>query len=264
MTCGEQGLAGAVISVDGLEQTVTEALVRARLADGSIHREVLRPTHRETTIPDLATKPEEGGTVAISTLKLVDQWRYFLLLPAAWFISLRPRARKRGILLCASALVAGALCGHALGRIPIQEYLLRKDAISEQEATRILQGLMLNTYRAFMLERDEDIYDYLARSVSGEFLNEVYLQNRESMRMDGSEGASTLIDRLDIKKIESMKRLNDGVVAVVASWDVYGSVSHSGHVHYRCNTYRAELTMAPTGNYWKLTSFQLLDEERII
>jgi hypothetical protein len=61
-----------------------------------------------------------------------------------------------------------------------------------------------------------------------------------------------------------MKRLKDDRIAVVASWDVYGSVSHLGHVHYRCNTYRAELTLVPTENYWKLTSFQLLDEERVI
>ena len=55
---------------------------------------------------------------------------------------------------------------------------------------------MLNTYRAFMLDDDEDVYDVLARSVAGEFLSEVYLENREAMRMDDTEGASTLIDRL--------------------------------------------------------------------
>jgi hypothetical protein len=84
------------------------------------------------------------------------------------------------------------------------------------------------------------------------------------MGMDGSEGASTLIDRLDIQSIESMESMKDGNIAMVANWDVYGSVSHEGHVHYRCNTYRARLTIAPMEDYWKLTSFQLLDEERVI
>ena len=264
IACGEKGLAGASISIDGLEQTVTEALVRVRLADGSVHRVVLRPTERVTTVPDPALEIEETGTVLDAALHLVDRCRYFLLLPAAWFLSLRPRARKRGIVLCTSAVVVGALCGHALGRLPIQEKILRQEVLSEAEATRILQGLMLNTYRAFMLDEDEDIYDVLARSVSGEFLSEVYLENREAMRMEGSEGASTLIGRLDIKSIESMRPLKDDSIAIVATWDVYGTVSHLGHVHYRCNTYRAELTMVPTEDYWKLTSFQLLDEERII
>jgi hypothetical protein len=264
MACGDEGLAGAQICIDGLEETMTDALVRVRLEDGSVHREVLRPTQRVTTIPGPASKPAKGKGALHSGLGLLDRWLYFLLLPAAWLLSLRPRARRRGIVLCTVALVAGGLCGHALGRLPAHQNVLHQDVLSEAEATRILQGLMLNTYRAFMLDTDEEIYDYLARSVAGEFLNEVYLQNRQAMRMDETEGSSTLIDRLDIKSVESMKRLKDDGIAVVASWDVYGSVSHLGHIHYRCNTYRAELTMVPTENYWKLTSFQLLDEERVI
>lgn len=264
MVCGGKGLAGAQISIDGLEQTMTDALVRVRLADGSVYREVLRPTHRTTTIPDAASRNDNGKGLMQLSLRLVDRWRYLLLLPAAWFISLRPRARRRGIVLCTTALVAGGFCGHALGRLPIQEGILQQQVLSNTEATRILQGLMLNTYRAFMLDTDEEIYDYLARSVAGEFLNEVYLQNRQAMWMDETEGASTIIDRLDIKSIESMKRQEDGGVTMVASWDVYGSVSHLGHVHYRCNTYNAELKIVPEGNYWKLANFQLLDEERVI
>lgn len=74
----------------------------------------------------------------------------------------------------------------------------------------------------------------------------------------------SIIDRLDVKSIESMRRLKGGSTAIVTNWDVYGSVRHSGHIHFRCNTYRAELTIVPTDNYWKLTRVQLLDEERVI
>jgi hypothetical protein len=123
---------------------------------------------------------------------------------------------------------------------------------------------MLNTYRAFILDRDEDIYDVLARSVAGEFLSEVYLQNKEALRIDATDGAVSIVDRLDVKSIRSMKRLKDGGIAIVANWDVYGSVFHRGHIHFRCNTYKAELTIVPTDNYWKLTRVQLLDEERVI
>jgi hypothetical protein len=114
------------------------------------------------------------------------------------------------------------------------------------ESKRILRGLMLNTYRAFMLDKDEEIYDVLARSVAGEFLSEVYLQNREAMRIYETGGTMTLIDRLDIKSIESMKRLKSGAIAIVANWDVYGSVRHRKHIHFRCNTYKAEVTIVPT------------------
>jgi hypothetical protein len=132
------------------------------------------------------------------------------------------------------------------------------------ETKRILRGLMLNTYRAFILDKDEDIYDVLARSVAGEFLSEVYLQNKEALRIEATDGAVSIVDRLDVKSIESMKRLKNGAIAIVANWDVYGSVFHRGHIHFRCNTYKANLTIVPRDNYWKLTSVQLLDEERVI
>ena len=136
--------------------------------------------------------------------------------------------------------------------------------LSDMESKRILQGLMLNTYRAFILDKDEEIYDVLARSVAGDFLSEVYLQNKEAMRIDATEGAFSVVDRLDVKSIESKRRLKNGAIAIIANWDVYGSVRHRNHVHYRCNTYKAELIIVPKDNYWKLTSVQLLDEKRVI
>lgn len=53
-------------------------------------------------------------------------------------------------------------------------------------------------------------------------------------------------------------------IAIVANWDVYGSVRHWNHIHFRCNTYKAELTIVPSDQYWKLSNLQLLDEERVI
>ncbi|MGD8985452.1 MAG: hypothetical protein PVI53_15610 [Desulfobacteraceae bacterium] len=167
-------------------------------------------------------------------------------------------------MLCTVALIAGSLSGHALGGLPVHDKLFGPKRLSDVEAKRILRGLMLNTYRAFMLDKDEEIYDVLARSVDGEFLSEVYLQNKEALRMDATEGVMGIVHRLDIKSIESMKPLKNGTIIIVANWDVYGSVSHWKHIHFRCNTYRAEVTIVPTENYWKLTGIQLLDEQRVI
>jgi hypothetical protein len=264
VVCGKEKLAGATIGIEGLDETTTDALVRIQLADGSLHRAVLRPTESSTTVP--ASEPtvsqREGG--AGSVLRLANRWRYVLLLFVAWLLSMAPAARRRGIMICTVALVAGSLCGHALGGLPVHDGLFGPKMPSEMEAKRILRGLMLNTYRAFMLDKDEAIYDVLARSVAGEFLSEVYLQNREALRIDSADGAMSIINRLDIKSIESMKRLKNGAIAIVVNWDVYGSVRHWKHIHFRCNTYKADLTITPTDNYWKLTGVQLLDEERVI
>lgn len=128
----------------------------------------------------------------------------------------------------------------------------------------MLQGLLLNTYRALMLDEDEAVYDVLARSVDGEFLSDIYLQNREALRLDDSDAALSLVNRLDVRSIESMKLGADGATTLVAEWDVYGAVFHWDHIHFRCNTYKAELTLVPVDGYWKLTRLQLLDGKRVI
>ena len=264
MMVGNNGLAGAQIRLDGLKQTTTDALVRIRLSDGSIHRVVLRPTDTSTTVPDRTEPKYAHEKIADPFTQLFYKWRYVLLFSAAFFLSLFPSSRRRGIILCTVALVAGALCGHAYSRLPLEKNSFHQNIPNEAAAAKILQGLMLNTYRAFMLQDDEDIYDVLSRSVSGDFLSEVYLQNRENMRMDNFEDAMVIIQQLDIKSIESMKRTKDGRIGMVANWDVYGSVHHQKHVHYRCNTYKAEVVIEPVDNYWKLVKIQLLDEQRVL
>jgi hypothetical protein len=264
MIGGDDGLAGAQIRIDGLKQTTMDALVRIRLSDGSIHRVVLRPTETTTTIPNSHKTKDKQKKSNTDILQFIDHWRYGFLLSTALVLSLLPMARRRGIILCTVAIIAGALCGHALVGLPAYDRVFKQNTPSKAEAAKILQGLMLNTYRAFMLQRDEDIYDTLARSVSGEFLSDVYLQNRENMRMRDSDGAMAIIHQLDIKSIDSMVQKKDGSIGIVANWDVYGSVHHKKHVHYRCNIYTAEVIIKPTENYWKLVKIQLLDEQRVL
>lgn len=264
MVCGAGKLVGSTIRIEGLQESTSDALVRIQLADGYLHRVVLRPTEISMTVPDPEAAGDKRESAIMSALGSAYRFKYIFLFLAALLLSLTKAARKRGVMLCAVALIAGSLCGHALGQLPVHEKLFGEKTISEVEAKKILNGLLLNTYRAFILDKDEEIYDVLARSVAGEFLMDVYLQNRESLRMDATEGALSIIDRLDIKSIESVKRQKDGSIAIVADWDVYGSVRHWKHIHFRCNTYKAVLTIVPVDNYWKLAGMQILDEERVI
>jgi hypothetical protein len=147
MVCGTGELSGAVIGIEGLEETTTDALIRIQRADGSLHRAVLRPTERSITVPasEQAVSRGEGGVR--SMLGKALRWRYLLLLSAAWLLSFVPGARRRGIILCAVALAAGSLAGYALGGFAVHDQLFRSGMPSDMEAKRILRGLMLNTYR---------------------------------------------------------------------------------------------------------------------
>ena len=46
------------------------------------------------------------------------------------------------------------------------------------------------------------------------------------------------------------------------TWTVTGSVGHWGHVHQRKNQYRARLTVEAADGRWRITSLDLLEEER--
>lgn len=61
-----QGLRGATIGVEGLDETAMDTLVRIQFADGSLHRVVLRPTEAAFTVPDgsvEATGQQERGAI---------------------------------------------------------------------------------------------------------------------------------------------------------------------------------------------------------
>ena len=260
---GEEGLAGQEIGIDGLTTVLTDALVRIQLADGRVHRVVLRANEPSTVIPATGS-PGDGNGGALAALAGVDRLRLPILLVGALALGLLSPSRKRGVLLCAAALIVGSVVGYTVPRAIAAEWFPSRGVPSDEEVTQVLHGLLLNTYRAFSYENEEAAYDRLALGVVGDLLSEVYLENRDAMQMEEAEGATTMIDRLDVKSIESMTPRDGGGIELIADWDVYGSVRHWGHVHYRLNTYRAELILVPSGNYWKLAGVQLLDEERVI
>ena len=260
---GDEGLGGQEVTIEGLSATMSDVLIRLQFADGTFQRIILRPNEPKATLPDRGGGRESGGSLA-ALASSVDRLRLPLLLLGAIALAILPASRSRGLIKCTAALAAGAVLGFSLPQLRVAESLASQASLNRERGGKILHGLLLNTYRSFSLESEEAAYDQLARSVDGDLLAQVYLQNRDSMTIDEAVGASTIIDRLDVKEIESMEKDGSGGLAVTASWDVYGSVRHWGHVHYRCNTYRAELTLVPAGDYWKLSRVQILDEERVI
>jgi len=259
----EGGPGGQEIAIEGLSATMSDVLIRIQYADGAFHRIILRPNEPTALLPERGAS-KKGGAGLAALGAAVDRGRLPLLLLGAFALALLPASRRRGIVQCTTALAMGALLGFTLPQLQAPESLASSAPLDGEEGVRVIHGLLLNTYRSFSLEGEEAVYDQLARSVDGDLLAEVYLQNRDAMTIDEAEGAATIIDRLDVKEIESIERDGNGGWAVRANWDVYGSVRHWGHVHYRCNTYRAELTLVPADDYWKLRRVQILDEERVI
>ena len=154
--------------------------------------------------------------------------------------------------------------GHTVGAIAGSDRLFNNGIPSADENTRILHGLLLNTYRSCQYKDEELAYDRLSRSVTGDLLTSVYLQNRDMLNIGETEGAQSMIERVDVRSVKPLNSLEGGAYSVSANWDVYGSVSHWEHTHYRCNSYRAVVTIIPTEDYWKITNIEITDEQRIL
>jgi hydrogenase/urease accessory protein HupE len=63
--CKESGLANETIVIDGLENTVTDTLVRIELADGTMHTTVLRPDAPNVLVPEKSSKTKVAGSYLV-------------------------------------------------------------------------------------------------------------------------------------------------------------------------------------------------------
>ncbi len=139
---------------------------------------------------------------------------------------------------------------------------LRLSAGSSENLVLILDGLLGNLYRSFELKDDEMVYDRLSLSVEGEFLQEVFLQNRRAMVLEERGGARARVEDVTMISSDFAGSSDKGGILVRAEWTVSGAVSHFGHTHYRRNRYSGDISLSRSGTSWKISDIVLKDEER--
>lgn len=259
-----KSLDGQTIAIKGLEATASDVMLRIKFQDGKIFRSVLRPNDPKVTIQVLQKKQQSQKSLVYKLCYFMDSWRLFVLLLCVGVAGLFPGVRKRGVVFCSIALILGSLSGYLIGNTPIKETFAFSTIPSQEKTNQILQGLLLNMYRSFSCSDEETVYDRMSKSVSGDLLTSVYLQNRNVMSIDEEDQAKVYVDRLDIREVESLSAVKGDGFSALVKWDVYGSVNHWEHIHYRCNSYKAKITLIPKGKYWIITNFDLIDEKRII
>ena len=138
----------------------------------------------------------------------------------------------------------------------------RQVVMSDERLTQLVGDLLHNIYRAFDYRGEEIIYDVLEKSVSGELLTDIYLETQKSLELANQGGARVKVKTTEVRNAELLAR--DGNQLTIASnWNVSGSVGHWGHVHQRSNGYRANLEISEIDGVWKLTSLEILEEQRL-
>ncbi len=184
-------------------------------------------------------------------------------------LAVRAARMSRGFATVALVIVLIAgLAGQNVGRIEIKQFWRAGMKVpDEAEAKEIFAALHRNVYRAFDYETEDSIYDALAQSVSGVFLDEIYNDVYQGLILSEEGGAICKIERVEIldshMHAAPEERGANSQFRMSCNWRVLGLVEHWGHVHRRINEYSAIYTLTPFGHQWKISGVEMTDQKRI-
>lgn len=161
-------------------------------------------------------------------------------------------------------LIAASVLLYPFLRVGVAKPAALAPKMTDETAVAVLNSLLKNIYRSFDFRQEEDVYNRLATSVSGDLLSEIYLQNRKSMVVTQAGGARARVKKIEILDV-AVNPLPDSPLGLLfkARWTAMGTVGHWGHIHTRKNQYEANITVAPVDGSWKITGLDLLEEKRI-
>ena len=160
--------------------------------------------------------------------------------------------------------LAGSVLLYPLLRVAVAKPAVMAPEMADKDAVFVLNSLLKNIYRSFDFREEEDVYDRLATSVSGDLLSEIYLQNRKSLVVTQAGGARARVKEVEILNVD-VNHLDHRPLGLLfhTKWTAMGSVGHWGHIHIRKNQYEANITVEPVDGAWKITGLELLEEKRI-
>ena len=143
-------------------------------------------------------------------------------------------------------------------------------SLASDEAARAFEALHANLYRAFDYEEERSVYDALARSVSGELLEETYISVRRALVMEDEGGAMSRVvavrpieTRIDSQGEVELDGRRVQAFTVAARWQVDGRVTHWGHSHERTNEYDGRFTVAAEADGWRIHDAEITRQERV-
>lgn len=188
------------------------------------------------------------------------------VLPLGWQIAMRRKnagsiAMHMGLVL---VLIAAGVGLYPFLKVAVAKPAVLAPSITDDNAVVVLNNLLKNIYRSFDFREEDDVYDRLATSVSGELLAEIYLQNRKSLVVTQAGGAQARVKEVEILNVD-VKQLAKHPLGRLfhARWTATGTVGHWGHIHVRKNQYEANISVKPVDGAWKITDLELLEEKRI-
>lgn len=215
------------------------------------------PEDSAQTLPQLAVSAADEAPLGIV-------WAVAAILLAALAVLLfAPHWLRHDYVATALGLLLIAAAGMAFQPRALTE----ADAAGPDapQADALLQALLHNAYRAFQLRDEEKAYDRLAKSLDGELLDDIYLQQRRALlRQAEGLGGEGRVDRIEVLDSHIQPGRSAHAMQLAARWMAHGTVSHWGHSHERHNLYQAKLSLrADGGGRWKIVGLEFQGGRRL-
>lgn len=143
--------------------------------------------------------------------------------------------------------------------------------VTAKAADEVFAKLLKNVYGSFRFRNESALYDALATSIHGDLLSDVYVEIQQGLVMQEQGGAISRVGEVEIVNGEQVPLLevtpnekgNTGGFGYRSRWNVTGTVEHWGHIHERTNQYSATFAVVPVDGSWKITEFDMQNEERV-
>ena len=153
-----------------------------------------------------------------------------------------------------------------VGAMPVRNPFFVPHAPRGDAAMRVLTRVLSNTYRAFNLEDEDELYDRLAENVTEDLVTDVYLDSRRRLVAGTREGSKVTVRDVSILSLDEPTEGvdNEDGFSYPCTWVVTARVQHMQHVHHRQNIYAGVLTIRIDEDRWKIARVELTGEDRVI
>jgi len=154
----------------------------------------------------------------------------------------------------------------SVGSIQVKNPFFKPRALAEGEAKRVLQQVLSNTFHAFNLADENQLYDQLSQNISGDLITDIYLDSRRRLNAGVRTGGEVTVREVSVlsaRQIGESSNPSDGF-SYESKWAVTARVRHLQHVHHRQNIYSGVIKIKIDERSWKIAAIELLSEDRVI
>jgi hypothetical protein len=152
------------------------------------------------------------------------------------------------------------------GTVTVPNPFFEPHAPRGADASRVLTRVLSDTYHAFNIADEDELYDTLAANVTGDLVDDLYLDGRRRLTAGTREG--TRVTVRDVSVVEVGEPFGGATAeegfSYECSWAVVARVQHLQHIHHRRNLYNGVLILQSDRGRWKIAGVELVSEDRVV